>query len=66
MEIENLPGLLTVREVSLLLRKAEGTIQRGLRTGAIPGVRVGGTYRIPREYVLELHAQAMRPIASAE
>jgi len=66
MEIQNLPPLLTVEEVGALMRKSERSVLRGIKSRAIPAVRVLGTYRIPRDYVVELRAQALRSIAPAD
>jgi excisionase family DNA binding protein len=63
MEINNLPELLTVRELSELFRKRPEAILRGIKAKEIPAVMVGGTWLIPRNYVTELHAQAMRSVA---
>jgi excisionase family DNA binding protein len=65
MEIQNLPPLLTVEEVGTLTRKSERSVLRGIKTRRIPAVRVLGTYRIPRDYVIELRAQAMRSVVGA-
>lgn len=67
MEINNLPQLLTVRELSQLLRKRPEAILRAIKvTKEIPAVMVGGVWRIPRDYVVELHAQAMRSVPTVD
>jgi excisionase family DNA binding protein len=37
--------LLTVKEVSVYLRKSPSTVYRLTREGKLPGIKVGGTWR---------------------
>jgi excisionase family DNA binding protein len=62
MEIDCLPDLLTVRELAQVIRKRPEAILRGIKAKQIAAVLVGGTWRIPRAYVLELHDRAMRNV----
>jgi excisionase family DNA binding protein len=62
MEIENLPNLLTVRELAELIRKRPEAILLGIKAKQIPAVMLGGTWRIPKDYVAELHDRAMRNV----
>ena len=58
------PEFLTVDEVAELLRVSARTVQRLLKEGKLPGVRVGRQWRIPRA---ELVAYLKAPTrASAE
>ena len=53
VSINNLPDLLTVREVSLLLNISEKEVMDLAESGAIPAYKVGGVYlRFKREQVL--------------
>ena len=45
--------LLTVREVSKMLRVTPETVRRWLKEGQLRGVRVGAGWRIERREVLE-------------
>lgn len=47
---------LTVAETAELLGIALGTAYRGVRSGALPAVRVGGRYLVPREALSRLLA----------
>lgn len=46
------PEFLTVEEVAELLRVSSRTVQRLLKEGKLPGVRVGRQWRIPRAELL--------------
>lgn len=56
LDINNLPDLLTVREVSDLLRVAPLTIKRWGKRGRLPAIRINsrGDRRFKREDVLKL------------
>ncbi len=45
----DLPPLLTPREVATILRVGYPTVQRWCKEGAIPAVKIGKAYRIRRE-----------------
>jgi excisionase family DNA binding protein len=62
MNIENLPAFLSVQELATLLRKSPASVLRGIHGGDIPAVRVGFTFRIPGDYVISLHAEALRSV----
>ncbi|MEO0260575.1 MAG: helix-turn-helix domain-containing protein [candidate division WOR-3 bacterium] len=46
------PEFLTVEEVAELLRVSTRTVQRLLKEGGLPGVRIGRQWRIPRAELL--------------
>lgn len=56
ISIENLPDLLTVREVALLLRVSPLTIKRWGKRGKLPAIRINsrGDRRYKKEAVLYL------------
>jgi excisionase family DNA binding protein len=37
-----------VKQAGRLLQMSESSVYLGLRTGAIPGIKIGGRWRIPR------------------
>lgn len=47
----SLPPLLEVDELAALLRLHPVTVRLKLRRGDIPGIKLGGGWRIPRSYV---------------
>lgn len=53
MEIDNKSDVLTVRELSKLLRIGINNAYKLIRNGTIPSVRVGRQYRIARQAVLD-------------
>jgi len=58
------PEFLTVEEVAKLLRISVRTVQRLLKGGELPGVRIGRQWRIPRAELmarLGLSGQLMFP-----
>ena len=52
--VEDLPLVLTVEEAAKVLRLSRGSAYEGVRTGAIPSVRIGRTIRVPRHALLAL------------
>lgn len=56
ISIENLPDLLTVREVAMLLRVSPLTIKRWGKRGKLPAIRINsrGDRRYKKEAVLYL------------
>jgi len=61
MELPNKPHLLP-REVQSFMGISRGTLYRWLKDGIIPARRLGGSYRIPRQELLEWYqAQAVKP-----
>ena len=56
LSIENLPDLLTVREVAELLRVSPLTIKRWSKKGKLPAIRINsrGDRRYRKEQVLRL------------
>ena len=49
---DNLPPILTVEEAARYLRIGRSAAYEAVRTGAIPHVKVGKLYRIPRAMLL--------------
>lgn len=49
---DELPPVLTVDETASMLRISRGSAYEGVRTGAIPAIRVGRTWRVPRHALL--------------
>lgn len=54
MNLDELPPLLTVKEVSDLLRIGINQAYTACDSGEIPAVRFGRTWRIPRPALLEM------------
>jgi excisionase family DNA binding protein len=54
MNPHELPSVLTVSEAGAVLRISRGAAYEGVRSGAIPSVRIGRTIRIPRSALLSL------------
>lgn len=54
-------GLLTVKEVAILLRVSDESVYRLCRKGRLGATRVGGLWRIPRESVDKLLANGQVP-----
>lgn len=52
--MSELPLVLTVEEAADVLRISRGSAYEGVRTGAIPCVRIGRTIRVPRHLLLQL------------
>ncbi len=48
---EKLPAVLKVKDLELLLQVSHNTAYELIRSGQIHSVRIGRTYRIPREAV---------------
>jgi excisionase family DNA binding protein len=63
----NVSDWLTPKDLQHELRIGERLCYRLLRTGAIPSVRIGNLYRIPKEVLEELRGQAIpdRSVMSA-
>lgn len=51
--IENLPTVLHVKDLVPLLSISQNTAYALVRSGQIRSIRIGRTYRIPKEAVLE-------------
>lgn len=51
--IENLPAVLHVKDLVPLLSISQNTAYALVRSGQIRSIRIGRTYRIPKEAVLE-------------
>lgn len=59
--------LLTVAEVADMLRVSTMTVYRLIRTGELPAVRVGRSYRVKRADLDEyLEAQVVEPEQAAD
>ena len=54
--------ILTIKEVSDLLRVHPGTIYRLSREGKIPGFRIGGIWRFRRDLIVRWMAEQTQPI----
>jgi excisionase family DNA binding protein len=52
--------LLTIEEASRYLQKSVKTVREWLRTGKLPGLKVGGTWRI-RETDMRAFLEAAKP-----
>ena len=50
---ENLPDLLTVKELASLLKLHELTVKRALYNGKLKGFKAGRDWRISKEAVLQ-------------
>lgn len=63
ISIENLPDLLTVREVAQLLRVSPLTIKRWGKRGKLPAIRINsrGDRRYKKEAVLYLLGIQLKP-----
>ena len=54
-ETEELPyDLITVREVAAYLRVSPAAVYGWLKTGALPGCRIAGTWRVRRRELMAL------------
>lgn len=53
MGLENLPDIMTVKELADFIKISEITIKRALKSGELKGFKVAGNWRIERESVLE-------------
>ncbi len=51
--IDNQDGLMTVREVAILLRLSEKTIYKWTKSGKIPAMKIGYVWRFERQVVDE-------------
>jgi excisionase family DNA binding protein len=52
--LDGLPPVLTLRQVAEVLQRSEDRTRLWLRSGAVPAIRVGGSWRVAR-IVLERH-----------
>jgi len=57
-------GLLTVKEVAILLRVSDESVYRLCRSKRLRATRVGGLWRIPRESVDRLLSGSQAPNGS--
>jgi excisionase family DNA binding protein len=57
-QTDSLPAILTVEEAARFLRIGRSAAYEGVRTGAIPSVRVGKLYRIPRGMLMQWLGQS--------
>lgn len=55
---DSLPGVLTVEEAADFLRIGRSAAYEGVKTGAIPHVRIGKLIRIPKAALLEWLGQS--------
>ncbi|MEA4882962.1 MAG: helix-turn-helix domain-containing protein [Clostridia bacterium] len=60
-EWPDLPEMLTVDEVADFLRVSDKTIRRMLTDGRLAGVNLGRSWRIPRQALAAMLAQAGVP-----
>jgi excisionase family DNA binding protein len=56
---KNEPAFLTVSELADFLRVSQRTAYMLLRSGEVPSVKVGGSYRIPRRTLVAQLAKQM-------
>lgn len=54
-----MPMFFTAAEASELLRLDESTLYRHLRSGAFPGLKIGGRYVVPRAVIERLVADVL-------
>lgn len=59
-KIRSMPELLTVSEVAEVLRICKMTIYRAVNSGELESLRVGRSFRIPREAVVTYLKQGHR------
>lgn len=64
--MSELPLVLTVEEAAEALRISRGSAYEGIRTNAIPHVRIGRTIRVPRKALLTLLGEEEAPIRKAD
>ena len=55
---ENLPLVLQIKDLMTLLSIGRNTAYELVRSGQIPSIRIGRTYRIPRDALLKYLANA--------
>jgi len=53
MGLDNLPDIITVKQLSEFLRISDQTIIRALKSGALKGFKVGRDWRIEKECVID-------------
>lgn len=53
MGIENLPDIITVKQLAEFLQVSEQTIKRAIKTGDLEAFKVGRDWRVEREKVQE-------------
>ena len=53
------PELMTVKQGAVRLQSGVTTIYRAIGDGSLPAIKVRGSYRIPREAIERLIADAM-------
>jgi len=66
METRLKPLLLKPVEYAALTHQSKSSVYDGLKTGAIPSVRVNGLIRIPRAFVDKLIEEAMASVSTEE
>lgn len=54
METPKAPRFLTVSEVAEVMRVSRMTVYRLIHAGELPAIRVGKSFRVPNEAVLQL------------
>lgn len=62
------PRLLTVAQAAAALGVSEMTVYRALRSRELAGIKIGGTYRVPRAFVERMldAADAGQTVVAAE
>ena len=60
--LADFPEVVTIGEVSEVLRMEEETVRRHLVSGTIPGVKVGGRWRVYRDDLLALVNRCRRAL----
>lgn len=58
IDVEDLPSVLTVREVAAVLRLPRSRAYQLIQEGQIPCVRFGRSIRVPRQVLVDLLAGA--------
>lgn len=53
MGLENLPDIMTVKELADFMKISEMTIKRALKSGELKGFKITRDWRIEKESVLE-------------
>jgi excisionase family DNA binding protein len=59
--LDDYPDVLTLREAAEILRRSEDRTRTWLRTGAIHGVRVGGSWRVSKQVLIAFISGAPVP-----
>jgi excisionase family DNA binding protein len=53
MGMNNLPDIVTVKELAEFLKTSDQTIKRALKRGDLEGFKVGGYWRLEKEAVIK-------------